>query len=148
MKKLIFLILVVLLMTGCSSKQTATCVYESGDGMSSELVFSAKDDALTSSVEEIHMSYSGLGITEESDKETLRDYFVTMFSDYDGITLEATIGEEELLMVLTIDYTTVDFQTLVDLGMMSEDDLDQESVNLQLSMEGLENTGYTCGEVK
>ena len=150
MKKLVFLVLAVLLMTGCSktNKQTATCTYDSGDGMTSELVFSASDDVVTKSVEEIRMSYEALGATSDSDKETLRNYFIEMFSDYEGITIEATTGEEELLIVLTIDYTTVDYQSLVDLGMMSEDDLDQKFVDLQLSMEGLEDTGYTCGEVK
>lgn len=145
MKKIIVLMCFILLMQGCSvkSETTRTCRLTNNQ-VTSELVFYAEGDNVLKSIETMHMDLQELGIEEDADKDTVVSNMLVTFGGVEGMNVESSWSDNDLEVLLTIDYAVIDKNILVAMGMMDEADVEAKTISLKSSVDGVSNSGYIC----
>ncbi len=140
----------VLLLSACSSQEpkVTTCVSDEY-GIRDEQKITAEGDQVTKLEERIEVDFAGYGITEEDmsalSEEDLQDFFVSempeLGDEIDGVEVSYDMDGTKVALVLSIDFANADTEALANLGII---DTDTDNISLDLSVEGLEQDGYTC----
>ena len=145
MKKLLCVLFAgMLLLSGCSEpeEKTAVCKVEM-DGMSEQITLTALDDEVLSMKSVMQIPYSLYDIVTDEEKAMFESQMLENFAT-SGIQVESKSTEDVFVLEMNINFAEVNYQDLVDLGMMSESDLDSEMISLQKTLDGLTSSGYTC----
>ncbi|MBQ7888648.1 MAG: DUF1307 domain-containing protein [Erysipelotrichaceae bacterium] len=145
MKKLLCVLFAgMLLLSGCSEpeEKTTVCKVEM-DGMSEQITLTALDDEVLSMKSVMQIPYSLYDIVTDEEKAMFESQMLENFAT-SGIQVESKSTEDVFVLEMNINFAEVNYQDLVDLGMMSESDLDSEMISLQKTLDGLTSSGYTC----
>lgn len=140
---------IALMLGGCSSEPvTKTCTSDA-DGIYDEMVITSVDGKVTKLEERLELDFSDYGATEEdmSDltDEDLKDLYESsmpeLADEMDGITIDYQLDGTKGNILISIDFEKADPSVLADLGVI---DTDTSNISLDLSIEELEQQGYTC----
>ena len=145
MKKLLCVLFAgMLLLSGCSEpeEKTTVCKVEM-DGMSEQITLTALDDEVLSMKSVMQLPYSLYDIVTDEEKAMFESQMLENFAT-SGIQVESKSTEDVFVLEMNINFAEVNYQDLVNLGMMSESDLDSEMISLQKTLDGLTSSGYTC----
>lgn len=155
MRKIKYLLCALLLVTmasGCGSssedeKSTTVC---SGlvDGVNETMTIKADGDKLVTQKEEITYTFAELGVSKEDlDLDEFMQLLMGQIfdaSEVEGIKASYETTDEEVTIILTIDYTKVDLKVLEDAGIVEAGWLTTKYISLEKTIEGLEGNGYKC----
>lgn len=136
----------MLFVTGCSKPtHVATCKVDVGS-IRESIKLNAQEDELTMTVSEVTVVYEKLGLSTDEDKIALQNNLSNQFVGVEGIKIENMQSTEtELTYLLTVDYSTVDYNKLIEFGLMQPVDGEMpESVSFTKSVEGMKSNGYIC----
>lgn len=148
MKKILTVLLVLLVVAGCSSttveQKTTTCTLESGV-MTSNMEIVSEGDNVVKQITTNTTDFGSVGYSEE-DIKTLVDTYTSLYGDVKGLTYDHEIGDGTLKEVVTVDYKNGDMEEFLEKGVIttSEDGEVPEYVSLELTIESIESQGYTC----
>ena len=153
-KKIFILILLSLFLTGCNTtRKTVMTCNGTLDGLDETFIFEANNDNIQSQKELFSFKVEDLGYSLNDykkdhsiiDKEELKDFvYQTMFNgihEVEGISIDIKDNEDTLDFTITIDYSTVDKNTLIKAGI-----IDNETVSLEKTINDLKNKGIDCEE--
>ncbi len=155
MKKIKYLLCALLLVTmvsacgsgGSDEKSTTVC---SGviDGLEETMTLKADGDKLVTQKESITYSFADLGVTKDQlDMESFMQLLMNQIFNTDevkGVKASYETTDTDLTILLTIDYTKVDLDILEEAGIIESGWLTTKYISLERTVEGLEDTGYTC----
>ncbi len=164
MKKLVVLAL-ALMMSGCANisnlfnndtsqepdisdssdsvASTVTCTDENDES----IVFDAVDDEVTKQTEVIYFTYEEAGISEEMEAEQIEaqvQALNSIYDDLDGVVASCDIEDTRIRMTVTIDYEAAHIDALIDAGLITQGENENEYVSLENSIETREANGYAC----
>ena len=148
MKKILTVLLVLLVVAGCSSttveQKTTTCTLESGV-MTSNMEIVSEGDNVVKQITTNTTDFGSVGYSEE-DIMTLVDTYTSLYGDVKGLTYDHEISDGTLKEVVTVDYKNGDMEEFLEKGVIttSEDGEVPEYVSLELTIESIESQGYTC----
>ena len=136
----------LLFVTGCSKPtHVATCEIDAGS-IHESIKLNAQEDELTMTVSSVTVIYEKFGLEKEEDKLLLQENLRNQFKGIRGITIDNMVSSEtELSYTLTVDYTIVDYETLIQFGLVQPVEGDMpEYVSFQTSIENMSANGYSC----
>ena len=157
MRKVKYLLCAVVLTTmlgACDSsskneKSTTICTGVI-DGFDETMTVKAEGDKLITQKEEITYSYADLGVTKEQiDMEAFMQLLMGQIFDeteVKGVKASYESTDEELKIILTIDYTKVDLDVLEEAGIIESGWLTTKYISLERTVDGLKEQGYTCSK--
>lgn len=153
-KKIFILILLSLFLTGCNTtRKTITTCKGPLDGLDETFIFEANNDNIQSQKELFSFKIEDLGYLLDDykkdhsiiDKEELKDFvYQTMFNgihELNGISIDIQDNEDSLDFTITIDYSTVDKNTLIKAGIIND-----ETISLKKTINDLKNKSMDCEE--
>lgn len=137
MKKIIAVIILGFILTGCSSNDatnTTRCHFLTTE-TSTTLTFISIGDSVQQEQLELTMdtvAYDAI----KSNYDFIRDI--------KGVEFTTTQEDDRTTMMINIDYTVVELETLVNLGIMSSDATEIGIISLNEAVSELEGNGVTC----
>lgn len=165
MKKLFTLCLSAFLLTGCASVEkivnndtskepdvtedkdttakSLNCSNDSGETWT----FTAEGNKIKTGKLVFSMNKSDLGITDEMDDTTVKDTINAALSNkytLEGVTASGEMKEDKIEITLNIDYDKADDQALIDAGLMTEGEKQNQYVSIKKTKEIYENSNYSC----
>ena len=147
MKRLVCLLMIALLIVaGCAKKdeeKKAVCRITE-DGISDEMTIEALNDTVMRSKSVMKLPFSLYGLTTDDEKAQFAEQMMAEFTEVAGVKITSESTADEFILTLEIDYSTVAFESLLQLGMMNEGDMDVEIISFEKTVEGLNASGYTC----
>ena len=147
MKRLVCLLMVALLIVaGCAKKdeeKKAVCRITE-DGISDEMTIEALNDTVMRSKSVMKLPFSLYDLTTDDEKAQFAEQMMAEFTEVAGIKITSESTADEFVLTLEIDYSTVAFESLLQLGMMNESDMDVEIISFEKTVEELSASGYTC----
>ena len=147
MKRLVCLLMVALLIVaGCAKKdeeKKAVCRITE-DGISDEMTIEALNDTVMRSKSVMKVPFSLHDLTTDDEKAQFAEQMMAEFTEVAGIKVTSESTADEFVLTLEIDYSTVAFESLLQLGMMNESDMDVEIISFEKTVEELSASGYTC----
>ena len=147
MKRLICLLMIALLIVaGCAKKdeeKKAVCRITE-DGISDEMTIEALNDTVMRSKSVMKLPFSLYDLTTDDEKAQFAEQMMAEFTEVAGIKITSESTADEFVLTLEIDYSTVAFESLLQLGMMNESDMDVEIISFEKTVEELSASGYTC----
>ena len=147
MKRLVCLLMIALLIVaGCAKKdeeKKAVCRITE-DGISDEMTIEALNDTVMRSKSVMKLPFSLYDLTTDDEKAQFAEQMMAEFTEVAGIKITSESTADEFILTLEIDYSTVSFESLLQLGMMNESDMDVEIISFEKTVEGLKTSGYTC----
>jgi uncharacterized lipoprotein YehR (DUF1307 family) len=90
------------------------------------------------------LPFSLYDLTTDDEKAQFAEQMMAEFTEVAGIKITSESTADEFILTLEIDYSTVAFESLLQLGMMNESDMDVEIISFEKTVEGLKTSGYTC----
>ena len=147
MKRLVCLLMIALLIVaGCAKKdeeKKAVCRITEA-GISDEMTIEALNDTVMRSKSVMKLPFSLYGLTTDDEKAQFAEQMMAEFTEVAGIKITSESTADEFILTLEIDYSTVAFESLLQLGMMNESDMDVEIISFEKTVEELNASGYTC----
>ena len=147
MKRLVCLLMIALLIVaGCAKKdeeKKAVCRITE-DGISDEMTIEALNDTVMRSKSVMKVPFSLHDLTTDDEKAQFAEQMMAEFTEVAGIKVTSESTADEFVLTLEIDYSTVAFESLLQLGMMNESDMDVEIISFEKTVEELSASGYTC----
>lgn len=147
MKRLVCLLMIALLIVaGCAKKdeeKKAVCRITE-DGISDEMTIEALNDTVMRSKSVMKLPFSLYDLTTDDEKAQFAEQMMAEFTEVAGIKITSESTADEFVLTLEIDYSTVAFESLLQLGMMNESDMDVEIISFEKTVEELSASGYTC----
>lgn len=147
MKRLVCLLMIALLIVaGCAKKdeeKKAVCRITE-DGISDEMTIEALNDTVMRSKSVMKVPFSLHDLTTDDEKAQFAEQMMAEFTEVAGIKITSESTADEFVLTLEIDYSTVAFESLLQLGMMNESDMDVEIISFEKTVEELNASGYTC----
>ena len=147
MKRLVCLLMIALLIVaGCAKKdeeKKAVCRITE-DGISDEMTIEALNDTVMRSKSVMKVPFSLHDLTTDDEKAQFAEQMMAEFTEVAGIKITSESTADEFVLTLEIDYSTVAFESLLQLGMMNESDMDVEIISFEKTVEELSASGYTC----
>ncbi len=147
MKRLVCLLMIGMFMIcGCAQKveeKKAVCRI-TNEGISDEMTIEALNDTVMTSKSVMKLPFSLYGLTTDDEKAQFAEQMMAEFTEVDGIKITSESTNDEFILTLEVDYSVVAFESLLQLGMMSESDMDVEIISFEKTVEGLKTSGYTC----
>lgn len=157
-KGLLVCLLAVGLLTGCSddSPKKAVCTGIL-DGADETITLIAEGDNLTEWIETAKIPLSSYGITAEQyandnsliDTDYIKDnafYLISGDTEAEGIEIDVSVEDENIVINVAIDYTVVDIDMLIKTGYVEEGEIATSFISYSQSLEGYEESGLTCTE--
>ena len=147
MKRLVCLLMIALfIVAGCAKKdeeKKAVCRITE-DGISDEMTIEALNDTVMRSKSVMKLPFSLYDLTTDDEKAQFAEQMMAEFTEVAGIKITSESTADEFVLTLEIDYSTVAFESLLQLGMMNESDMDVEIISFEKTVEELNASGYTC----
>ena len=147
MKRLVCLLMIALfIVAGCAKKdeeKKAVCRI-TNEGISDEMTIEALNDTVMRSKSVMKLPFSLYGLTTDDEKAQFAEQMMAEFTEVAGIKVTSESTADEFVLTLEIDYSTVAFESLLQLGMMNESDMDVEIISFEKTVEELNASGYTC----
>ena len=139
MKKIVLCL--CLLLVGCSNKETTTvCAFTQENVKIVNTIVAQEDKVIKQTLEnEIH--YKNLELTKEDVVELANEYVESY--DLEGLNYSFEVNEEHLLETITVDYSIVDIQELMNIGFIESVD-DAKYISLKETLTTLKDTGFIC----
>ena len=146
MKRIACVLMVALvLMSACAKDEEKKAVCRiTEDGISDEMTIEALNDTVMRSKSVMKLPFSLYGLTTEDEKAQFAEQMMAEFTEVAGIKITSESTADEFVLTLEIDYSTVAFESLLQLGMMNESDMDVEIISFEKTVEEMSATGYTC----
>lgn len=154
MKKIFILILLSLFLTGCNTtRKTVTTCKGTLDDLDETFIFDAENNNIQKQQELFNFKVEDLGYLLNDykndrsiiNKEELKDFvYQTMFNgihELNGISIDIQDNEDSLDFMITIDYSTVDKNTLIKAGIIED-----ETISLEKTVNDLKNKSMDCEE--
>ena len=140
---------IALLLGGCSSEPVTKTCSSDADGVYDEMTITSVDGKVTKMEERLEVDFSDYGATEEDmndlTDDDLKDLFEStmpeLAQELDGITIDYQLDGTKGIILVTFDFEKADPAVLADLGVI---DTETSNISLDLSIEELEQQGYTC----
>ena len=147
MKRLVCLLMIALfIVAGCAKKdeeKKAVCRI-TNEGISDEMTIEALNDTVMRSKSVMKLPFSLYDLTTDDEKAQFAEQMMAEFTEVAGIKITSESTADEFVLTLEIDYSTVAFESLLQLGMMNESDMDVEIISFEKTVEELNASGYTC----
>lgn len=147
MKRLVCLLMIALfIVAGCAKKdeeKKAVCRITE-DGISDEMTIEGLNDTVMRSKSVMKLPFSLYDLTTDDEKAQFAEQMMAEFTEVAGIKVTSESTADEFVLTLEIDYSTVAFESLLQLGMMNESDMDVEIISFEKTVEELNASGYTC----
>ena len=147
MKRLVCLLMIALfIVAGCAKKdeeKKAVCRI-TNEGISDEMTIEALNDTVMRSKSVMKLPFSLYDLTTDDEKAQFAEQMMAEFTEVAGIKITSESTADEFVLTLEIDYSTVAFESLLQLGMMNESDMDVEIISFEKTVEELSASGYTC----
>lgn len=139
MKKIVLCL--CLLLVGCSNKETTTvCAFTQENVKVVNTIVAQEDKVIKQTLEnEIH--YKNLELTKEDVVELANEYVESY--DLEGLNYSFEVNEEHLLETITVDYSIVDIQELMNIGFIESVE-DAKYISLRETLTTLKDTGFIC----
>lgn len=130
-----------LLLVGCSNKETTTvCAFTQENVKIVNTIVAQEDKVIKQTLEnEIH--YKNLELTKEDVVELANEYVESY--DLEGLNYSFEVNEEHLLETITVDYSIVDIQELMNIGFIESVE-DAKYISLKETLTTLKDTGFIC----
>lgn len=139
MKKMILCL--CLLLMGCSNNKTTTVCALTQENVKVLNTIVAQDDKVIKQTLENEINYKNLELTKEDVVELANEYVESY--DLEGLSYSFEVNEEHLLETIMIDYSTVNIQELMNIGLIESVD-DAQYISLKQTLETLKDTGFIC----
>ncbi len=139
MKKIVLCL--CLLLVGCSNKETTTVCALTQENVKVVNTIVAQDDKVIKQTLENEINYKNLELTKE-DVVGLANEYVDSY-DLEGLSYSFEVNEQHLLETITIDYSTVNIQELMNIGLIESID-DAKYISLKETLTTLKDTGFIC----
>jgi uncharacterized lipoprotein YehR (DUF1307 family) len=108
------------------------------------MTIEALNDTVMRSKSVMKLPFSLYGLTTDDEKAQFAEQMMAEFTEVAGIKITSESTADEFILTLEIDYSTVAFESLLQLGMMNESDMDVEIISFEKTVEELNASGYTC----
>lgn len=134
-------VLVMLVLTACSSEETRTFEL-SESGIDSTLIYTYSGDEVISQEAENIVNYEELGITKEEAEE----FIGAAAEEYEGLAgvdYSIEFGDEEAVEQLTVNYDELDYEEAQNVTGIELEGDPEEGISMEKSAEMLESQGYT-----
>lgn len=134
-------VLVMLVLTACSSEETRTFEL-SESGIDSTLIYTYSGDEVISQEAENIVNYEELGITKEEAEE----FIGAAAEEYEGLAgvdYSIEFGDEEAVEQLTVNYDELDYEEAQNVTGIELEGDPEEGISMERSAEMLESQGYT-----
>ena len=130
-----------LLLVGCSNKETTTiCAFTQENVKVVNTIIAQEDKVIKQTLEnEIH--YKNLELTKEDVVELANEYVESY--DLEGLNYSFEVNDEHLLETIIIDYSTVNIQELMNIGLIESVD-NAKYISLKETLTTLKDTGFIC----
>lgn len=142
MKKLLIVLLPLLVLTGCGSKEEddgkKVCTYENSLAKMENTFYYSKDNVL----KQVEVTDMKLTDYMQDNLEEVKKDYSEKFADVKGVKVEVTTTDDTMKITATINYEKADFEQLYEYGLVSDKDI--KSVSLEKTLKGFEENGYTC----
>ena len=134
----------VVIVTGCSSQETATVLKKSQPGVMSEITYYAEGDKVTKQTATNVVSYEEAGLKDKSAAQGLLDEASKPYQNVEGLTHSIEYNETSATESLSVDFDEADIVEMSDLGVLStnKEVAKTDRVSLNISVRELENAGY------
>lgn len=145
MKKILVCIMAVCMLCACGQKERTTVCKGTVSGIEVVNTIKYSGEKANSIIHENTIE------VEQGAIEYVKEYMdgykdeVTKLS---GVTYEYTVEGTKVVEKMTIDYTTADLSSLIDLGLIyvGEGEEEPQFVSYQLTIDSMTNSGLTCTE--
>lgn len=146
MKRIACMLMVaLLLMSSCAKDEEKKAVCRvSQNGISDEMTLNALNDEVLNSKSVMTVPFSLYELTTEEERAQFTEQMMAGFSEVEGIKVSSETTEEEFVLTIEVDYTVVALESLLELGLIEESDMDSEMISYEMTIEGLVSMGYTC----
>lgn len=146
---LLVLLIAIFGLAACGSNETVTLQGEEM-GQQQEITLEAKGDEVQSMAAEMTIPYALIGVESKEEAESMDEMLQSEFEDAneaDGVEVELTYEEEEIVVAINIDLTTAGPEELNTLGFgIDEDAFDEEDLSLEKMVSELEDNGLEVVE--
>ena len=139
MKKIVLCL--CLLLVGCSNKETTTVCAFTQENVKIVNTIVAQDDKVIKQTLENEINYKNLELTKEDVVELANEYVDSY--DLEGLNYSFEVNEEHLLETITVDYSIVDIQELMNIGFIESVE-DAKDISLKETLTTLKDTGFIC----
>lgn len=139
MKKIVLCL--CLLLVGCSNKETTTVCAFTQENVKIVNTIVAQDDKVIKQTLENEIHYKNLELTKEDVVELANEYVESY--DLEGLNYSFEVNEEHLLETITVDYSIVDIQELMNIGFIESVE-DAKYISLKETLTTLKDTGFIC----
>lgn len=146
MKKLAIL-LIVLLLTGCSNQKTTNTVCKiDEDNASTEYILDAMGDKLSNFTEKLTINYEYYSVSGDEDIDAVYNELLRIYTEkfsVDGVSIDIEKTEDAFVVTVAIDYSKANIKDLQSVGLVSNEE-NITYVSLELTINELTNLGYVC----
>ena len=139
MKKIVLCL--CLLLVGCSNKETTTICALTQENVKVVNTIVAQEDKVIKQTLENEIHYKNLELTKEDVVELANEYVESY--DLEGLNYSFEVNEEHLLETITVDYSIVDIQELMNIGFIESVE-DAKYISLKETLTTLKDTGFIC----
>ncbi|MFD1413297.1 DUF1307 domain-containing protein [Oceanobacillus jeddahense] len=141
---LLFLLIAILGLVACGSNETVTLQGEEM-GQQQEITLEAQNDEVQSMAAELTLPYELMGIESQEEAESMDELLQSEFeeaNEADGVEVELSYEEEEIVVAINIDLTTAGPEELNTLGFgIDQDSFEDEDLSLESMVSELEDNG-------
>ncbi|UUI03794.1 YehR family protein [Oceanobacillus jeddahense] len=141
---LLFLLIAILGLVACGSNETVTLQGEEM-GQQQEITLEAQNDEVQSMAAELTLPYELMGIESQEEAESMDELLQAEFeeaNEADGVEVELSYEEEEIVVAINIDLTTAGPEELNTLGFgIDQDSFEDEDLSLESMVSELEDNG-------
>ena len=130
-----------LLLVGCSNKETTTVCALTQENVKVVNTIVAQEDKVIKQTLENEIHYKNLELTKEDVVELANEYVESY--DLEGLNYSFEVNEEHLLETITVDYSIVDIQELMNIGFIESVE-DAKYISLKETLTTLKDTGFIC----
>ena len=139
------LIVALVLMSACAKDEEKKAVCRvSQNGISDEMTLNALNDEVLNSKSIMTVPFSLYELTTEEERAQFTEQMMAGFSEVEGIKVSSETTEEEFVLTIEVDYTVAALESLLELGLIEESDMDSEMISYEMTVENLVSMGYTC----
>lgn len=142
------MVMLVVVLVGCSKKETETVYYLSMNGADITVTYYAKGDIVTKQTTYSVVPYSVVGATTIEEAKEVFDPIAEAYQGIEGVEESIEYKDDHAVETLVVDYSKADLEQVSKLsGSKFEGDTNGK-VSLKKSIKLLEDSGFTKAEDK